>query len=148
MATKTNVQKNINVKNQGSGNGRWSGGQNSYYSNHYQLKLNRRAKLKECENKCMTCGAENVILNAARVDGDKNNHDINNLLMLCSKCMGSKQNSKFKELYGSTLKELCHEFGISLTTLYKFTPLHDNKKELKSAVTKYVKAKNKNQFSI
>lgn len=141
MATKVNVSKNINVKNRGSGNGRWSGGKNSYYSNHYQLKLNRKAKLKECDNKCMDCGAENVILNASRSDGDKNNHDMDNLIMLCSKCMGGKASSKYKRMYGSTLNELCHEFGVSLTTLYKFVPDYNTYAKLNKAVTKYVKEK-------
>jgi hypothetical protein len=146
MATKTNVLKNINVKNRGSGNGRWTGGKNSYYSNHYQLKLNRKAKLKECDNKCMTCGAENVILNASRLDGDKNNHDMDNLIMLCSKCMGGKASSKYKRMYGSTLNELCHEFGVSLTTLYKFIPDNGTKAKIKKAVDKYVKEKNALRF--
>ncbi len=38
---KVNVGKGSNVKNKGKGNGRWSGG-NSFYENHYQLKLNRK----------------------------------------------------------------------------------------------------------
>ena len=45
-------------------------------------------------------------------------------------------------MYGSTLNELCHEFGVSLTTLYKFIPDNGTKAKIKSAVTKYVKQKN------
>ncbi len=143
MATKTkNVQKNVNIKNQGSHNGRWSGGINSYYTNHYQLKLNRREKIKQCGNKCEECGATNVILNAARKDGDKNNHEISNLKMLCSKCMGKKVNSKYKTIYGNTLEELCDEFGVSLTTLYKFIPKNKTRTKLKNSVAKYIKERN------
>ncbi len=146
MATKTNVQKSVNVKNRGSGNGRWSGGITSYYSNHYQLKLNRKEKLKECGNKCEGCGDTKAILNASRKDGDKNNHNINNLIMLCSKCLGSKQNSKYKTKFGSTLKELSREFGISLSTLYKFVDVHKDKARLKKAVEKYLNNKFKRQL--
>lgn len=136
-----NVKKNVNVKNQGSLNGRWSGGKTSYYNNHYQLKLNRRAKLKECENKCESCGETNTILNASRKDGDKNNHDIDNLIMLCSKCMGTKQNSKYKTKFGCTLKELGHEFGVSLSTLYKYVDAYEDKPKLKKAVDRYLNNK-------
>ncbi len=142
MATKLNVQKNINIKNQGSGNGRWTGGTNSYYSNHYQLKLNRKEKLKQCGNKCEECGKGNVILNSSRKDGDKNNHDMDNLVMLCSKCLGSRASSKYKRKYGSTLNELCHEFGVSLTTLYKLIPYYDTKAKIRSALRKYVNQRN------
>jgi hypothetical protein len=141
-----NVQKGINVKNQGSGNGRWSGGKTSYYSNHYQLKLNRRAKLKECGNECESCGETNTILKASRKDEDKNNHDIDNLIMLCSKCMGTKQNSKYKTKFGSTLKELCHEFGVSLSMLYKFVDAYKDKPKLKKAVESHLNKKFKRQL--
>lgn len=145
---KENVQKSINVKNQGSGNGKWTGGKNTYYKNHYQRKLNRRQKLKECGNKCEGCGKSNVILNAHSIDGDKDNHDISNLKMLCAKCLGSKSNSKYKTKYGSTLNELCHEFGVSLTTLYKFIPTCDTKARIKTAATRYVKEKNSKRYVI
>lgn len=141
-----NVKKNINVKNQGSKNGRWSGGTTSYYNNHYQLKLNRIQKLKDCGNKCEDCGNTNTILKASRKDGNKNNHDINNLIMLCSKCMGNKQNSKYKIKFGSTLKELSHEFGISLTTLYKFVDIYKDKVKLKKAVKNHLNKKLKRQL--
>ena len=136
-----NVQKNVNVKNQGSGNGRWSGGKTSYYSNHYQLKLNRKAKLKECGNKCESCGKTDTILKASKKDGDKNNHDMNNLIMLCSICMGTKQNSKYKTKFGSTLKELGHEFGVSLSTLYKYVDVYEDKPKLKKAIENHLNKK-------
>lgn len=135
----TNIKKNVNVKNQGSGNGRWSGGKNSYYSNHYQRKLNRKQKLKECDNKCEGCGKSGIILNAHSKDGNKNNHNITNLIMLCTKCLGSKSNSKYKKLFGNTLNELSHEFGVSLTTMYKFVNSCNTKDKLKNIIEKYKK---------
>ncbi len=135
--TKYNVQKNVNIKNQGSGNGRWTGGENSYYTNHYQLKLNRKERLKQCGNKCEKCGDGTANLKATKLDGDKENHEISNLKMLCSKCVGSKQNSKFKKKYGNTLDELCREFGVSLSTLYKFIPDNDSKVKLKTSIIAY-----------
>jgi hypothetical protein len=103
--------------------------------------LNRKAKLKECENKCESCGEANTILKASRKDGDKNNHDTDNLIMLCSKCMGTKQNSKYKTRFGSTLQELGHEFGISLSTLYKYVDVYKDKPKLKKAVENYLDKK-------
>jgi hypothetical protein len=146
MLVKTNVPKNVNIKNQGSNNGRWSGGVTSYYNNHYQLKLNRKEKLKECGNKCESCGDTEAILNASRKDGNKNNHSIDNLIMLCHKCMGSKQNSKYKTKFGNTLNELSHEFGISLSTLYNYVDVCKDKSTLKKEITKYLNNKFKRQL--
>ena len=45
-------------------------------------------------------------------------------------------------MFPSTLDELCHEFGVSLTLLYKFiTPTINTKPKLKKAIEKYVKEK-------
>jgi hypothetical protein len=145
---KKNVQKNVNIKNQGSRNGRWSGGKGSYYTNHYQRKLNRKQKIKDCDNKCEECGKDNLILNAHSIDGDKNNHDITNLKMLCAQCLGSKSNSKYKKKFGNTLMELCHEFDVSLTTLYKFVDIYTTKAKLKKAVEKYNKDKLSKTYGI
>jgi hypothetical protein len=133
------MQKSVNIKNQGSGNGRWSGGENSYYENHYQRKLNRKQKLKDCDNKCEGCGKPGLILNAHSVDGDKNNHDMTNLKMLCAKCLGSKSSSKYKRMFGSTLMEMTREFGVSLAVMYKFVNVYTTKTKLKNAIEKYKK---------
>ena len=119
-----------NIKNQGSNNGRWSGGHNTYYENHYQLKLNRKEKLKQINNKCENCGIGNVTLNASRKDGDKNNHDIDNLLMLCKPCKKNKD-SKYKRIYGSTLKELSEKYNIPLSTIHnKYISKYKTKEKL------------------
>ena len=129
-----NVKKDSNVKNSGSGNARWSGGKNTYYKNHYQLKLNRKEKLKQIGYKCEKCGAKADKLNASRKDGDRNNHDIDNLLMLCSPCQGTKD-SKYKRLYGMTLKELSDKYNIPLSTLHhKYIGKYKDKKSFLKAL--------------
>ena len=133
---KENISKGKNIKNAGSGNGRWSGGTGSYYSNHYQLKLNRKERLKRCDNKCEMCGAEDVTLTASKLDGDKNNHEISNLLMLCKTCLGPKTSSKFIKMYGMTLSELSKKYGVSLSSLYrKYVPIYTDKQSMIDALT-------------
>jgi hypothetical protein len=132
--TKDNVSKGSNVKNKGEGNGRWSGG-NSFYKNHYQLKLNRKERLKMCSNKCEQCGRGDIILTASKVDGDKDNIDISNLRMLCKVCLGPKKQSKFIKQYGMTLDSISQEYGVSLSTLYrKYIPIYPEKEGLLKAL--------------
>lgn len=129
-----NIRKGSNVKNKGEGNGRWSGG-NSYYENHYQLKLNRKERLKQCGNKCEDCGKEGVTLTASKVDGQKDNIEITNLRMLCKTCLGPKRNSKFIKQYGMTLNDLAEKYGIGSSTLYrKYITIYPDKKDLIEAL--------------
>jgi 5-methylcytosine-specific restriction endonuclease McrA len=129
-----NVKKDTNIKNAGSGNGMWSGGKSSYYKNHYQLKLNRVAKLKQVNFRCEKCGSKADKLNASRKDGDKNNHDIDNLRMLCSPCQGTKD-SKYKRQFGMTLKELSVKYNVPLSTIHnKFISKHKTKASLLKAL--------------
>lgn len=131
-----NVKKNTNIKNQGSGNGKWTGGVSSYYTNHYQLKLNRKEKLKQIGNKCEKCGRGDTKLDATRKDGDRNNHDIDNLIMLCSLCKTNKD-SKYKRKYGHTLKELSKIYNVPLSTIHnKYISKYKTKEELIGALEK------------
>jgi hypothetical protein len=128
---KINIRKGSNVKNKGKGNGRWSGGENTYYENHYQLKLNRKERLKQCGNKCEDCGVEGVTLTASKVDGQKDNIEITNLRMLCKTCLGPKRNSKFIKQYGMTLSDIAEKYEVSLSSLYrKYVPIYPDKKSL------------------
>ncbi len=133
--TRINIGKGSNVKNKGEGNGRWSGGENTYYENHYQLKLNRKERLKLCGNKCEDCGIEGVTLTASKVDGQKDNIEITNLRMLCKTCLGPKRNSKFIKQYGMTLNDLAEKYGVGISTLYrKYVPVYPDKKGLIEAL--------------
>ena len=80
-----NVAKKDREAIKGENNVRWSGGTNSYYKNHYQLKLNRKEKLKQVNNKCEKCGDDKSKLYANHKNGNKNDHIISNLEILCSK---------------------------------------------------------------
>jgi hypothetical protein len=138
---KVNIGKGSNVKNKGAGNGRWTGGENTYYTNHYQLKLNRKERLKMCDNKCEECGKE-VLLTASKVDGDKNNHEISNLRMLCKVCLGPKTSTKYIKKYGCTLDQLGKKYGVSLSTLYrKYVPIYPDKEAMIGALESYKKEK-------
>jgi hypothetical protein len=132
---KENIGKGQNVKNAGAGNGRWTGGENTYYTNHYQLKLNRKERLKIAGNMCEVCGDSKATLTASKVDGDKNNHEISNLRMLCKICLGPKTKSKFIDLYGMTLTDLAKTYGVSLSALYrKYVPVYTDKDSMINAL--------------
>lgn len=134
VQTRVNIGKGSNVKNKGKGNGRWSGG-NSYYENHYQLKLNRKERLKQCGNKCEDCGVKDVTLTASKVDGNKDNVEITNLRMLCKTCLGPKRNSKFIKQYGMTLSDLAEKYKVPLSSLYrKYVPIYPDKKSMIDAL--------------
>jgi hypothetical protein len=131
---KENISKGSNVKNKGAGNGRWSGGTGSFYKNHYQLKLNRKEKLKQCNNKCEECGKEAPLI-ASKIDGNKDNIDISNLRMLCKPCLGPKTSTKFIKLYGMTLENLSKTYGISLSSLYRsYVPVYHDKESMHNAL--------------
>ena len=135
---KINVSKKINVKTKGMNNGRWSGGTNSHYKDHYKLKLNRKERLKQVNNKCEKCNISNCKLSAVKKDGNRNNHNINNLIMLCSKCMGKKQNSKFRLIYGMTLTELSKKYNVPMSKIYsEFIPKHTTKIDMINALKDY-----------
>jgi hypothetical protein len=133
--TRLNISKGSNVKNKGAGNGRWTGGENTFYENHYQLKLNRKERIKMCDNKCEDCGKGGVILIASKVDGQKDNIEISNLRMLCKTCLGPKKNTKFIKQYGMTLQDLAEEYGVSMSTLYrKYVPIYPDRESMIGAL--------------
>ena len=56
----------------------------SEYPNHYQMKQNRKIKLKNCNYKCEICNQEGKY--AHHKDFSKDNHEISNLMVICYKC--------------------------------------------------------------
>ncbi len=103
------VEQNIN----------WKGGI-AAYPNHYLMKKNRIIKLKSTLGKCEICGqrADRIYHN----DEDKSNHSLENLTAVCHDChmvlhsSRKQKTSKFKRLYGMTLREMAEAFGGSFTT--------------------------------
>ena len=112
----------------GKNNNRWNGGI-SEYPNHGQLKRNRLEKLKQAGNKCEVCGDEAFCVH--HLDGSVDNHDLDNLAVLCKKChfilhAGRNEKnfsvrpktSKYIREYGMTLREMAERFGGCETTYY------------------------------
>jgi hypothetical protein len=67
----------------GKKNNLWKGGV-AEYPNHYQMKKNRLIKLEQTRRKCEICGKVGTDIH--HKDGSKNNHSLENLILLCTKC--------------------------------------------------------------
>jgi hypothetical protein len=97
------------ASNRGSGNHLWKGGI-ADYPNHYEMKKMRLRVLEEAGYKCEFCGEPAKQIHHR--DFSKNNHARENLAAACQRCNSrmrdpsKKQKSKYRELYGYTLKEL------------------------------------------
>ncbi len=103
----------------GENNPRWNGGV-SEYPNHADMKRNRLIRLKEADGKCEVCGDEAYCVH--HIDGSRDNHAIDNLVVLCKKCHGilhsarinsKTQTSKYIRLYGMTMKQIAEKYGAS-----------------------------------
>lgn len=97
----------------------WRGGV-SEYPNHHIMKKNRKILLsqhKYCQN-CKTALAVEV----HHIDESKDNHNIENLMVVCSKCnsnLSTKvRTSKYRRLYGWSLKEMGEMCGIPEYNIY------------------------------
>jgi hypothetical protein len=108
-----NPFKNVDLRTAshvGENNPRWSGGTRSYFKNHYTLKKNRKERLKRTNGICEACKKEKAYY-AVHLDGNKDNHEYDNLRVLCTSCRSKRlrntpRTSKFKKQYGYTLREL------------------------------------------
>ena len=117
----------------GKRNGRWAGGI-SEYKNHYEMKKNRLIKLKQTESKCEICKRRGRHIH--HKDGSKNNHNLENLLLVCHRCHGlihqgrKNKTSKFTRLYGMTLDVMAERFGGSSALYYRYYQKETLKEEL------------------
>lgn len=98
------------------------------YPNHYRMKKNRILKLQQTRGKCEVCGERGFQIH--HKDGDKGNHKIENLLLLCRKChmiihQGRQNQSKFIKLYGISVGEMVKKYG---GTDARFYAMHRKKK--------------------
>ena len=108
----------------GERNPRWNGG-TSEYPGHAEFKRNRIIKLKETAGKCEICGNRATVVH--HVDESKENHALENMIPLCRKCHGTIHNceeggnrtSKYKRLYGMTIKEISGLLEGSTGWVYK-----------------------------
>ena len=140
-----NINKIDRVAVSGEKNGRWSGGVNSYYKNHYQLKLNRKEKMKQVGSLCEKCGKK-VPLFATHKDGDKDNHIIINLEMLCSRCRPRSKdyNSKYVKKFGKSMETMKNKYNLTEHDVYKkCIKTSSNEKEIKIKLEKLSEENNK-----
>jgi 5-methylcytosine-specific restriction endonuclease McrA len=95
-------------------NPNWRGG-TSDYPNHTLMKKNRILKLQQTEGLCEICKKQGEQIH--HKDGSKDNHNIENLILLCHKCHiiihSGRQNktSKFIRLYGMTMQSMAEKWG-------------------------------------
>jgi len=117
----------------GEKNPRWNGG-TSQYPNHVEMKRNRLIKLKEADCKCEVCGEKAFCIH--HIDESYDNHDLDNLAVLCKKChtilhtadKKKKPTSKYIRLYGINLQQMAEMYGGSpsrYANLHKESRLKD-----------------------
>jgi hypothetical protein len=75
----------------GENNYQWKGGV-FYYKNHTLLKKNRLLKIEQCGGSCEECNKPDTKLFAYHIDRSRQNHEIENLKMLCYECFSKKLN--------------------------------------------------------
>ncbi len=93
----------------------WKGGI-AEYPNHSLMKRMRREILEESNYICYFCQSEAKEIH--HLDHSKDNHSKDNLVACCHRCNHKNSKaytSKYKRLYGHTLKELKEIFGNSLS---------------------------------
>ena len=106
----------------GKSNPRWNGG-TSEYKNHAEFKRNRLIVLKN-NNKCRNCEEEATVVH--HENHDTSDHRIENLIPYCHRCHsklhselrgGRNSYSKYKAMYGLTLKEISDKTGLSYNSI-------------------------------
>ena len=109
------------------------------YPNHYQMKQNRLVKVQQTKGLCEICS--NKANTIHHKDGSKDNHALENLIVLCKHCHSlihadrKNNTSIFRRAYGLTLQEMSNKFGGSLTFYYN---LHK-----KDTLKNFLESKNK-----
>lgn len=109
----------IKGRNKGPKNGNWRGGV-SEYPNHYLMKKNRLIILLN-NPKCEICGKQATEVHHR--NGNKADHRLKNLMASCHSCNAKIHfapiNTKYRRLYGMTLKELGKKYKLSLYCIWQ-----------------------------
>ena len=106
---------------------------NSPYKNYHIMQNNRIELLKKTKGKCELCGERGG--NIHHLDNSSINHDLKNLILVCSKChsflhakfdkdgrqINIKVNTKYIRKYGMTLKEIGKKFGVTKQAVSRWT---------------------------
>jgi IS30 family transposase len=127
----------------GERNPRWNGG-TSQYPNHAEFKRKRKEILQQ-QDKCVFCGGKAEQIH--HLDGSKDNHSLENLVPVCTKCHlqlhskirnGQKGKTKYKNIYGFNLDELAKGFNVSHSTIINWIKKEDHyKSKIKNQLTFY-----------
>ena len=122
----------------GTNNPRWNNG-NSEYPNHSEFKRARIKVLQRSKGKCEICGAPARLVH--HIDGEKNNHSLDNLIALCTIChtplhcdkngkrVGGRP-TKYGLIYGKSLYDIAEIFGVSYGAVYNWLHKPEKKKWL------------------
>ena len=105
--------------NKGEKNGNWKGGV-SFYKNHYTMKQHRLTKLQQTNWHCELCG--NPAKRVHHKDKTKDNHAIDNLLVVCLRCHRKLHIDQLgrPRHHAKTYEEMGKELGVSVTTVYNY----------------------------
>jgi hypothetical protein len=109
----------------GDTNWNWNGGI-AEYPNQNLMRKNRLVKIGQQHVKCEICGHKGDKIH--HKDGSKDNHKIDNLMLLCIKChyrihRGRKNKVKTRKwirLYGMTQAKLCKQLNCSYYLLIEW----------------------------
>lgn len=93
----------------------------SEYPDHYLMKKSRLEMFKRYPL-CQVCST-NKSKEIHHIDKSKDNHSIDNLLAVCTKCHGGlhkgRKNISYKKIYGITLREIAFNWKCSTTQVRK-----------------------------
>lgn len=115
------IDLSIKCYPKGKENYQWKGGIFEY-PNHYLMKKNRLIILKKEKGICEICKKKGVFIH--HKDGSKDNHNLDNLILLCHQCHGlmhkgrKNKTSKFIRLYGYTFIEIVNRLNLSSGYIY------------------------------
>jgi len=137
-------RQKISESMKGENNPRWNNG-NSEYPNHSELKKARIEILKNSKGKCEICGKPAKIVH--HIDGDKSNHNIDNLMAVCLKCHKPLHSEdslisnlgrplKYSLICGMPIRKISEIFGVCTGTIYHWLKNPEKEKWLKEQLIK------------
>ena len=62
--------------------------------------------------KCKICGTSYGYIDAHHIDGNHNNHEIDNLIFLCRKCHYNKAHTIIRDSKGKFLKQITNDLNL------------------------------------
>ena len=131
----------MSISKMGGKNPRWNNGA-SEYPNHSVLKMRRLEALKMARGKCEICNEHASVVH--HVDDSRDNHELENLMALCSKCHKVLHRdeylgrvSKYRVKCGMTLIEMAELFRVCPPTIRNWLKIHHKKRWVEKQLFKY-----------